>query len=419
MFSLMGKIDSTYNKVLLEDKRTKQAEERSKNVIRQFFNNADWLDKEFVHQDNPNHLSSLEYMFFHFKDQFYHNPSFKSGAMMRLMPMFCKIAFELGFQQSNPDNTKLNRLSQIMNLMFNLSSNNKLNLTNIDIENTTFNQLNNQFGQLIDQQNAEEEKRISRKEYTPNENYDIIGPVDYKTAKKYGNLSCPNSKLCYTQNESTWNQWTNNGINAAYIIVQKGFENIPPEHDDDTNSAYDTYGLSMIFAFVDPNGNLIKSNTRWNHNATYQSPYSCDTALNMEMISNIIGRPFKSVFKPNDKWTKLLATAQQRLQNGENPENFYEGFAAIRLNDKWNFINQKGELISNQWFDYASGFREGFAKVQLNGKRYKLGKDGKLYGLNESKTYNVRNPKKQVIRLTECDLHRIIKESINKIINKL
>ena len=145
--------------------------------------------------------------------------------------------------------------------------------------------------------------------------------------------------------------------------------------------------------------------------------------LDKEFVHQDNPNHFKSVFKPNDKWTKLLATAQQRLQNGENPKNvfdkvfsFRKGFARVKLNDKWNFINQKIEIISNQWFDYVSDFNEGFAKVQLNNKWYKLDKNGNLYEINESKTYNVRSHKKQVIRLTEGDLHRIIKESINKII---
>lgn len=43
-------------------------------------------------------------------------------------------------------------------------------------------------------------------------------------------------------------------------------------------------------------------------------------------------------------------------------------FAAVRLNGKWNFINAKGELLSEQWFDNCCNFNEGFAVVKLNGK---------------------------------------------------
>ena len=54
-------------------KRNKQAKARCLQVIRNYFNNALWLDTVFNHQDNPNNLSHIDYMFYHFEEQFYHN----------------------------------------------------------------------------------------------------------------------------------------------------------------------------------------------------------------------------------------------------------------------------------------------------------------------------------------------------------
>ena len=48
--------------------------------------------------------------------------------------------------------------------------------------------------------------------------------------------------------------------------------------------------------------------------------------------------------------------------------NFHEGFARVRLNSRWNFINTEGKLISETWFDCVNDFSEGLARVTLKGK---------------------------------------------------
>ena len=57
---------------------------------------------------------------------------------------------------------------------------------------------------------------------------------------------------------------------------------------------------------------------------------------------------------------------------------FSEGFALIYLNGKYNFIDTEGNLLSEHWYDYASSFCEGFASVYFNGKWHKIDKEGKI-----------------------------------------
>ena len=57
---------------------------------------------------------------------------------------------------------------------------------------------------------------------------------------------------------------------------------------------------------------------------------------------------------------------------------FSEGFAAVKLNVKWNFINTEGKLLSEQWYDDAWFFSEGFAPVKLNGKWSFIDTKGKI-----------------------------------------
>ena len=50
-------------------------------------------------------------------------------------------------------------------------------------------------------------------------------------------------------------------------------------------------------------------------------------------------------------------------------DTFSNGYAKVGLNNKYNFIDTQGKLLSpNQWFDYVSYFSDGYAKVKLNGK---------------------------------------------------
>ena len=94
----------------------------------------------------------------------------------------------------------------------------------------------------------------------------------------------------------------------------------------------------------------------------------------------------------------------------DNMRIFIEGFAGVRLNGKWNFINTEGQLLSKQWFDDAGNFSEGFVVVRLNGKRYNLDKEGNLT-LAES-----RSPSSPVI--TESQLRNIIKESVRRVLKE-
>ena len=52
--------------------------------------------------------------------------------------------------------------------------------------------------------------------------------------------------------------------------------------------------------------------------------------------------------------------------------NFYEGFAKVELDYKFNFINKQGELLwkGDIWFDYVNHFSEGFATVYIEGRGF-------------------------------------------------
>ena len=251
-------------------------------------------------------------------------------------------------------------------------------------------------------------------QYTGNPEYEIVRIDSFKQAKQYGQYNdwC----LAQPNGEDNYVQYTSNGVNQLYFILRDGFENEPRVKGE--NAPYDSYGLSMMTVIVDPEGMMTQSTTRWNHEND-----SNDSAFTPKQISEIIGRNFYEVFKPNTKFKDAVADALKKLKKGEpiveifddvqlignglyvvellnkynvlTPQKafkfqkwldyigvFDEGFARVRLNRKWSFINTKGELIGdgNLWFDYAGEFAEGFASFQLNRKWSFINTKGELIG---------------------------------------
>lgn len=341
-------------------KRYKQARRRCEQVVRDFFNNASWLDTVFVHDDNPKRMSHLDYMLYHFEEEFYHDYELKRNATLRLMPLFCRLAFECGFQQSNPKPQKLLFLKRVLELLLKKSNDGVINLSDIDIYNTSYDDLEKEYGTHIEKKNELTRLIVENGQWVRNEDYEIIEDVNYKMAHEYAEYCT----LCYLQSFATWNNYTNYGTSKVYLILHKDWKNVEKKHDDDTNSPYDTYGRSMIFVFVDAEGNLAYCNTRWNHDATYDAEHSTDHALDEREISEIVGVNFYEVFKPKAK--NLEDDPVYRLSKGDDIDDIFDsveqwanGLRVVCLNRRFNVLNEKNELISpGRWFKFIENMTE-------------------------------------------------------------
>lgn len=342
-------------------KRYKQARRRCEQVVRDFFNNVAWLDTVFEHEDNPKRMTHLEYMLYHFEEEFYHDYELKRNATLRLMPLFCRLAFECGFQQSNPKPQKLLFLKRVLELLLKKSNDGVITLSDIDISDTSYDDLEKEYGTHIEKKNELTRLVVENGQWVRNEDYEIIGDINYKIAHEYVEYC----DLCYLKNFATWNNYTNYGTNRVYLILHKGWKNIEKHHDDYVvNSPYDTYGRSMIFVFVDGEGNLAYCNTRWNHDATYDAEHSTDHALDESEISEIVGVNFYEVFKPKAK--KLEDDPVYRLSKGDDIDDIFDyvgkeinGLRVVSLNNGFNVLNEKNELISpRNWFKRVENMTE-------------------------------------------------------------
>ena len=253
---------------------------------------------------------------------------------------------------------------------------------------------------------------LAKTHYAERPEYNIVRIDSFEQAKQYGGYN----DWCLAQDdgEVNYDQYTSNGVNQLYFILRDGFENEP--RIKGKNAPYDSYGLSMMTVIVDPEGMMTQSTTRWNHEND-----SNDSAFTPKQISNIIGRNFYEVFKPNTKFKDAVTEALELLRNGEPigdcfdtvraikngsfivelfekeniltaqkvfkypkwfdfVESFHEGFARVKLNNKMTFINENGDLICDgkAWFDFVGRFIGGLAGVRADTKYSFINTDGKL-----------------------------------------
>ena len=243
------------------------------------------------------------------------------------------------------------------------------------------------------------------RQLTVNNNYTVVPINDFEQSSKYGKYT----SWCVTHDENMYNSYTHNGSGRFYFCLHKGFENEPMVKGE--GCPLDNYGLSMIAVSITMEGEVNTITCRWNHDNGGN-----DSIMTIEQLEDVIGRNFYQTFKPytreelHAKGIVLFDEVQELLNDGKKPEeifdrigSFKEGFACVKLNGEYNFINTNGQLISNTWFDSCTEFYNGFAIVKLNNKYNFINTNGQIV---ESK-----GRKNKHIIITE-EQEKALKESI-------
>lgn len=100
---------------------------------------------------------------------------------------------------------------------------------------------------------------------------------------------------------------------------------------------------------------------------------------------------------------------------------FNEGFACVRIKNKGgNFINTKGEILRPDfWFDNVDDFMEGYGTVVIEDRTYDIDANGTLYDMDgDIVEIPIQESKMNIIKLTENDLHNVIKKSVKKVLKE-
>ena len=240
----------------------------------------------------------------------------------------------------------------------------------------------------VQQQDADASRAESySKQFTRNNDYTIVRIPDAKTAAKYGRYT----SWCVTHDKRMYNSYTADSTGLFYFCFRNGFENEQPIESE--GCPLDSYGLSMIAVSVTLDGELNTCTCRWNHDNGGN-----DNIMDKAQIEELLGVNFYEVFKPYtrdelhakgkilfDEVPELLAQGKKPEEIFEDIDDFSEGYARVELNNKYNFINTNGELVSpNQWFDFVTNFSvNGYAVVRLNNKCNFINTNGELVSPNQ------------------------------------
>ena len=228
----------------------------------------------------------------------------------------------------------------------------------------------NRFADMRVGELSKRKELIGGKHYQQNREYTIVPINSFDEATKYAKYN----EWCVTYSEEMFDEYTSNGAGRFYFCLLNGFENVPEKVG--ANAPLDAYGLSMIAVSITMEGEPNSITCRWNHDNG-----GSDSVMDDEQLSDLLGVNFYNVFKPytreelHAKGVILFDEVQEMLDKDVPPADifkeigdFNDGYAKVKLNRKWNFINRNNKLLSDTWFDFARYFSNGCAGIKLGGK---------------------------------------------------
>ena len=243
------------------------------------------------------------------KNEFFGSEGMNEDYFITIEPHICAVAID---RIQNHDSAKM-VVRELKDFVKRLYQHTK-KLESVNGRNEMLNFINKFRDNVFDESSfcdfVENEYAKSKVDVTQNDNiqgingggkkYEIIGPLTFEKAYDLSDYTGDQmgGEICYLRNEDTWNEYTDDGQKAVYVMVVDDWWELEPEHDGYEQNPYDEYGLSMIFVFVDEYGNLQECNVRWNHDCEFPKDRFVDGALDEAEIEELIGKPFSEVFKP-------------------------------------------------------------------------------------------------------------------------
>ena len=241
-------------------------------------------------------------------------------------------------------------------------------------------ELINRFADVRVGELSKRKELMGGKQYRKNNNYTIVPINSYEEATKYAKYN----EWCVTYSEEMFDDKTCHGAGRFYFCLRNGFEKVPKKVGP--NAPLDEYGLSMIAVSITMEGEPNSITCRWNHDNG-----GSDSVMDDEQLSELLGVNFYNVFKPytreelHAKGVIFFDEVQPMLDNGvpldeifEYVDYFYDDWAKVKLNGKWNFINRNNKLLSDTWYDLVYNFYNGYTIVKLDGKWNGIDTHGKL-----------------------------------------
>jgi len=358
---------SALTNVLFEDAAS-TAKHKTKRVIREVLPQFSYIMDKVARDDNGNPIltstgkeqTTLEYFERQIKNTYFHD----GKANIKFEPGVARIAYgELGMQ-GNEDTRKLRILGRIIQEI----SASHATEYDANLNGMSYDELNGRFGGTIKQADDNERDDLKKASYDKS-NYIIKWIPDFETAQQYSKYTDYGSSehWCLTHMQDMWESYTgHHNENKVYFCYVPDFEHVERVVGD--NAPLDEYGLSLISVVVTPENELRAVTCRWNH-----TNGGSDGAMDAKQLSDLLGGYVFDLCPPYDKEELMsrgyipLEDVQQMLDNGVDLSEHINQKGMICINDKYNVVRD-GKLISNKWFDVAGDFHSGYARVKLNDK---------------------------------------------------
>ena len=335
--NLLERIDPQYRDytLLTESQESKSIEQAKTLLMNGWGFSREDADK-FVREDVRNTFSVL------------HHNSKAGKFILGLTRMLCKNQF-----------TNTNEVQQINNIIELVASDAHINEYDRNLNDLTPQELINRFANSMKEFGDKDKEKLSSEEYQENTRYRIIQIDNFEQASKFS----PYTSWCVTHDERMLNSYTSGGIGQFYFCIRDDFKTVPEQPGE--GCPLDDYGLSMVAVSVNGEGILNTCTCRWNH-----SNGGNDHIMNTKQISQLIGKNFYDVFKPNNKLKEKIDDLLQRINDGdplnyvfrdikqETPD-FAVVSADINYNDydwgisnDWNIYNKHTKnFVASTWFE--------------------------------------------------------------------
>lgn len=384
---------------------------------------------EIIPNCSEEELSSMEKNVLKY---FFHGRDASNPKLRPLEPLVAKILYgELNYQSNfMRDKYGIFKLKKVLRNIKTLVAN------NIKLEasiNDTLDTLAERFGTKGEDL---EKFGVSRESIIQNYEkgeYSCVEIENFEQAAEYGKYTNPNGVLCYTEDEDTWNgeNYANEGMNTCYVFLKNGWKQEPPEDGED--SPYDDYGLSMIWIFVSPEGEIVTSNSRWNHHNEENLPPGRETDYSFDEseILEITGYDINELESENDIALDFLEKTNElkkRINSGMNIreacngivdkiETFGDGILILSIGEQSTFVKDGKFLYPNLWVtEYPSG---NVLKLYCGKAINIMFNDGSLLVNNNVWCENIRYiPNEKVFIITSGKKNNILDLNRNPLLKK-
>ncbi len=175
------------------------------------------------------------------------------------------------------------------------------------------------------------------------------------------------------------------GGNKHGYIDATGKVVIEPQFEDakDFSEGLAAVKINDKYGYIDETGNIVIQPQFYeaeNFDNGFAKIITFDNSLSLNPFSSL-DDPF-SFSSLDDPFSSLDPCSRKKINKighiFDDVGNFYEGLAWVKIDGKYGYIDEIGNMVIKLWFDGAENFLDGLAKIQIDNKYGFIDQTGKI-----------------------------------------